>query len=124
VKTNLHILLVEDQIMPRVAAQSLLTTLGAEVKVAETGAQAIQLAKENHFDLVFMDLGLPDMDGFTTTEKNRQLPLPNGTVPIIALTAHDDKENQEHALNVGMQDFVTKPLTAEMTKSVLEKYCL
>jgi CheY-like chemotaxis protein len=117
------ILLVEDQLMARIAAQALLTTLGCKVIVAENGMQALALAAENHLDLVFMDIGLPDKSGFEVTKDIRQLPAPYGAVPIIALTAHDDKELIQLAQEVGMQGFYTKPLTKELIHTILEKFC-
>jgi len=120
---KLNILIVEDQPMARLAVQSILTNMGCEVMIAKNGALGLKLAGENHFDLIFMDIGLPDMNGFDVTKNIRALQAPYGEVPIVALTAHDDKEHEQRAYEVGMQEFLTKPLTIDFAKDILERFC-
>lgn len=120
----MRILLVEDLLMARMAAEQLLKKLGCEVTSAEDGATALALAQSEHFDLIFMDIGLPDITGFEVTENIRKLPAPYGTVIIVALTAHDDEENRARSIETGMQGFYTKPLTSEMVQNVFNEFNL
>ncbi len=118
-----RILLVEDLMMPRRVAAINIKQLDCDVDTAETGAEAITLFKQHHYDLIFMDIGLPDMDGYTVTETIRGLEEEaHAHTPIVALTAHADKEFRENATQSGMDDFLSKPLTPDKAKTVLNKY--
>ncbi|WP_413702088.1 response regulator [Psychromonas sp. KJ10-10] len=105
----LSILLVEDIALNVIVARALLEKLGHQVDVAENGMQAIEKVSNNQYQLILMDIQLPDMDGYQTTamlrEKHQNLP------PIVALTANlfSDKEN---FVNKGMDDALGKPLKA------------
>lgn len=92
---------------------------------AMTGKQALEKYKEVLPDLVFMDVQMPEMDGLEVTRGIRKFEQSKGRqVPIIALTAGAFKEDEEKCLTAGMTDFLTKPITAERIKSVLQKYLL
>lgn len=120
---NLHILVVEDAEIAQRAARSAIESLGHKVDVAKTGAEAIGCCREQHYDLIFMDLGLPDMDGFTVTETLHN--QGNGAkfiTPIIALTVHDTEEFKVNTRQVGMSDFIAKPLTTEKIEEVIKLY--
>jgi CheY-like chemotaxis protein len=97
----------------------LLEGWNAEVVVAENGLLAVEKAREDHFDLVLMDLQMPVMDGYTATIQIREF---NKTVPIIALTAADTSNIREKVLAVGMQDYITKPIHPDEFFLRLKKY--
>lgn len=118
------ILLVEDQPMARIPAKALLEEAGCDVQTAENGNTAIKLVQENSFDLIFMDLGLPDITGFEATNAIRALPGAFGQTPIVALTAHDGKEIEKKVYEAGMQAFLTKPLTEEKIKEIKKKFMI
>jgi len=119
------ILLVEDDPMNRLIACAMLEKYlpDAEVSEVTTGREAVECLQAQHFDLVFMDIQMPEMDGTEATQLIRASGLPHATeVPIIALTAGAFLEEKAKALASGMDDFLTKPLEQEKLKQMLEKY--
>jgi len=91
----------------------LLEKRGHAVDVAGTGREAIDLAKERQFDVILMDVQMPDLDGLETTSQIRQRERVRGThTPIIALTAHTTPEDRDRCLAAGMDNFVNKPIDA------------
>lgn len=117
------ILLVEDEEMAQFAAEGMLKKLGCEVDVAATGHEALERLKKGFYDLILMDLGIFDMDGFNITKKIRSM----GDnllkqIPIVILTAYDHASIKKRASTLGLDDFLTKPLTLESCKAVLNKY--
>lgn len=116
------ILLVEDVKVAALFATHVLTQLQCEVDTAETGAQALEQVEKNQYDLIFMDLGLPDLDGFTVTRQIRERNDDKSKTPIVALTAHDAEEDKAQCLLAKMQDFIAKPLSAEKVIPILQTY--
>lgn len=120
---NYKILLVEDNDLAQQIAKYQLKSLGCDVEIADTGEKAIKLVRKNRYDLIFMDIGLPGKDGIQTTIEIRKLEAnKNRHTPIIALTAHIDRDNKEKCLRSGMDDVLTKPLYAQKTQEVLKEY--
>jgi two-component system, OmpR family, aerobic respiration control sensor histidine kinase ArcB len=117
------ILLVEDSPLPQRVVKTLLQQLDCIVDVAATGEDSIILCQKNHYDLVFMDIGLPGIDGMMTAQLIREQEQGQQHVPMVALTAHDDQEMKNKALTVGMNDYLIKPLTLESLRDMLTKYC-
>ena len=103
------ILVVEDNEMNLDMLARRLTRAGFEVVAARTGVGIIERVREEQPDLVLMDLGLPDVDGFAATAAIRAEPDLRG-LPIVALTAHALTTDRERALAVGCDDFATKPV--------------
>src|SRR6185369_15432786 len=89
------ILLVEDVKIAQKFAVMIFEAINCEVDTADTGAQAIELFNKKKYNLIFMDLGLEDMDGLTVTEAIRRMEKIDERVPIIALTAHSEEEMKE-----------------------------
>ena len=117
------ILIVEDSKLAQTMAAMTLKSLGCEIHTADTGAEAITQFKARNYDLIFMDLGLPDMDGYTVTETMRELEEKHHThTPIVALTAHTEDEFKKNAKKCGMDDFLAKPLTKEKAEEMLAKH--
>ena len=106
-----HILLVEDNAMNQLVAKQILLKWDAQVGIASNGKQALEKLAETTYDLVLMDLQMPEMNGYETTacirENNPQVLNPK--IPIIALTADAFEETRSRVFNTGMNDFVTKP---------------
>ncbi|MGD9152681.1 MAG: response regulator [Gammaproteobacteria bacterium] len=116
-----RLLLVEDDKLTQKMTLVVLEPLGYEVHTADTGAEAIKQFKNNKYDLIFMDLGLPDTDGYTVTEEIRKLEKNLKThTPIVALTAHIEDKFRQHAVKSGMDDFLAKPLSSEKVEEVLK----
>lgn len=110
--SELHILLVEDTPIAQKVACTALKALDCQVDVAPDGLTAEELAAENTYDLIFMDLGLPDISGIEATRRIREREITDNKLPvlIVALTAHASEETISHCLEVGMQQVTNKPL--------------
>ena len=106
----LRVLVVEDNPVNQLAVNEYLQDFGHEVAMAENGRQALELLDENDFDLILMDVQMPEMDGIETTARIRTGQancVPD--IPIIALSAYAMSEDREKFLAAGMDDHVTKP---------------
>lgn len=106
--TDLNILLVEDIELNVMVAKALLEKLGQTVDVAMTGQEAIDKARNNHYDLILLDIQLPDMTGFDVANTLRDEDLVMGTA-MVALTANVIKKREEYLQN-GMDDVIAKPI--------------
>jgi CheY-like chemotaxis protein len=103
------ILLVEDNEMNRDMLSRRLIRRGFEVTMAVDGRQGIDKALAEPFDLILMDMSLPEVDGWTATRELRKAPQ-TSSVPIIALTAHAMAGDRQQALDAGCNDYDTKPI--------------
>jgi CheY-like chemotaxis protein/HPt (histidine-containing phosphotransfer) domain-containing protein len=109
--------------MNRELVGSMLTKLGHNFVTAENGAEAVEKLKSDHFDMVFMDLQMPVMNGYDTTRKIREeLNLDHDDLPIIALTAHALPEEIAKCFESGMDDFLTKPVEFIELASKVEEW--
>ncbi len=115
---GISILLVEDVEFNIFVAEMMLGNWNAKVDKAENGHVAIDKIKNNHYDLVLMDIQMPVMDGYTATQEIRKF---NTTVPIIALTASISIDIQEKATEVGMNGFITKPFNPNELFAIISK---
>jgi CheY-like chemotaxis protein len=117
-----RILLVEDNSMAAQIVINKLSALHCIVDWAENGKRAVQLAEENQYDLIFMDIGLPDIDGYEVTKRIRLSELNKPHVPIIALSAHAGDDSKKQCTDIGMNAVLTKPLTEEKAEDVLNAF--
>ena len=106
------ILLVEDNEMNRDMLSRRLQRKGFEVEMAVDGLQGVQMALANPYDLILMDMSLPELDGWEATRRVREAPQAK-RVPIIALTAHAMSGDREKAMAAGCDDYDTKPVELE-----------
>jgi two-component system, sensor histidine kinase and response regulator len=110
---GLNILLAEDNRINQTVAKGLLERMGHSVVVAETGSGALLLLKTGSFDLILMDIQMPEMDGLTATARIREGETMTRTrIPIIAMTAHAMKGDRERCLAAGMDGYISKPISA------------
>ena len=116
---RLRILLAEDNPINQQVATATLNHYGHDVTVAENGKAAVDLCSEQSFDLVFMDMQMPIMDGLEATQRIRELPGHTQTLPIIAMTANSSTEHREACLAAGMTSFVAKPVDRHRLEEVL-----
>ena len=100
--------------------EALLKKLSCKVDIAIDGREALQKAKDNDYDIVFMDCYMPLMDGFQATQRLRRSPE-NEELPIIALTASVAEEDRTRCLEAGMDDAVGKPVQISMLAKALER---
>jgi CheY-like chemotaxis protein len=121
---KLKILLAEDQLINQKIVVQLLAKRGWEVTPAVNGVEALQKAHETAFDLILMDVMMPEMDGFEATREIRKdSEGKNVSTPIIALTANAMKGDREKCLESGMDDYISKPIHPEDVFQTIEKYC-
>mgnify|MGYP001015510822 CR=1 FL=1 len=119
---SLHILLAEDGLVNQEVAVGLLEMQGHRVEVANNGIEAVSAVEHQAFDVVLMDLEMPDMDGLEATAAIRLMePTLNRRTPIIAMTAHAVKGFHEKCLEAGMDDYITKPIAPETLFQALER---
>jgi signal transduction histidine kinase/DNA-binding response OmpR family regulator len=108
-KSRLRILLAEDNRINQQYAKALLEKAGHQVTIAENGVMAVDAAQREDFDVILMDIQMPEMDGVVATRQIRKLPAPKCTTPIIAMTAHAMAGAREDYLKAGMDDYISKP---------------
>lgn len=108
-----RILLAEDNAINALLTRTLLEADGHTVETVEDGALAVEAMKTSKFDLIFMDMRMPNMDGLEATRKIRSLPNVSRALPIIALTANAFDDDRNACFDSGMNDFMTKPVSAE-----------
>ncbi len=107
-----RILLAEDNVVNQRVAVALLGSMGHHVVVAADGRQALDCLERESFDLVLMDVQMPEMDGFTASRAIRERERnTGGRIPILAMTAHAMKGDRERCLAAGMDDYVSKPVS-------------
>ncbi|RIJ65365.1 response regulator [Brevundimonas sp. LPMIX5] len=107
----LRVLVVDDHAINRRAIQLILQAFDCEIVMAENGLAALQACEGQVFDVVFMDVRMPELDGRETTRRLRKGGGPNAGVPVIAVTADTEPEDMSACLASGMNAFVSKPLT-------------
>lgn len=117
-----HILVVDDMEMNRIVAKEMLLQTGAIVDVAGSGEEGLTLMKEQHYDLIFMDQMMPDMDGIATFEEMKRMNHQNKTTPVIAMTANAVKGAKEMYLQHGFADYISKPIFEEKMWKILERF--
>lgn len=117
---KVRVLLVEDHLMVQKLASMMFDPLSCILEIANNGAAAIARGGEYEYDLIILDLGLPDMDGLAVAKKIRQENSKNQHTPIIALTAHSEDEVKEQIKANGLDGCFSKPFTLEMVKKMLK----
>jgi CheY-like chemotaxis protein len=117
------ILVAEDNAMNQLIITKLFESIGITIDLAENGEQALAMAKCTQYDLIFMDIQMPEMDGIEATEKIIEHYGENIVAPvIIAMTANALKEDEEMCLSAGMSDFISKPVFLDTLKHTLIKW--
>jgi PAS domain S-box-containing protein len=123
---NLRILLAEDNIVNQKVAQSMLQKIGYRVDTVASGSEAVNALEMLPYDLVFMDVQMPGMDGFEATGiiRDHNSAVRNHEIPIIAMTAHAMKGDRERCLEAGMDDYIAKPVSLKSLLELMEKWRL
>lgn len=120
------VLVVEDNAIAQQAIKMMLKQMGCQVELASTGEEALNLTKDHHdlYKLIFMDIGLPDINGIEVTEKIRASENGKTHIPIIALTALSSNEDKQKCMKSGMDNFLAKPVSKEDLEKILRTYHL
>ena len=118
-----RILLAEDNFVNQRLVQRILEKEGHEVVVVGNGREALEALAKANFDLVLMDVQMPEMDGLEAARRVRQIEkITKAHIPIIALTAHAMKGDQDRCLEAGMDDYLSKPIRAADLSKIVQTY--
>ena len=118
---RLRVLLAEDNQINQKVAGALLKKAGHSVRIAQNGREALDMMSQEPFDIVLMDMHMPEMDGLEATKAIRVLPTPAASVPIVALTAAGTFSDIQICLDAGMNYFLVKPFRIERLDSILSE---
>ncbi|WP_299754184.1 PAS domain S-box protein [uncultured Pontibacter sp.] len=116
-----HVLLVDDNQINQKVAQKQLERLGCITDIASNGYEAIDHAIHNKYDIIFMDIQMPEMDGVTATKHIKEK-LGTACPPIVAMTAYSMKDDAEKFMNQGMDDYVSKPVKSSDLHTMISKW--
>ncbi|HEU4416082.1 MAG TPA: response regulator [Candidatus Angelobacter sp.] len=120
----LNILLAEDNVINQRVALGLLARFGHMVTLANNGVEAVDAYARQPFDLVLMDVQMPELDGFGATQAIRELQQQSGVrIPIVAMTAHAMQGDRERCLEAGMDDYLSKPIGRKELLAMIHKVC-
>lgn len=119
-----RILLVEDNIVNQKLAKKMIEKFGFKVDAVANGKEAVESLENFKYDIVFMDVQMPEMDGFEATKiiRSNDSNVKNHEIPIIAMTAHAMKGDREKCIRAGMNDYTPKPIKPDELIKVIEKY--
>ncbi len=116
IKGGLEVLLAEDNVFNRKVIQGLFKRLGCEIDQAKNGKEAVEMVGKKDYDIIFMDLLMPEMDGIQAVVEIRK---GGTTIPIIALTAVEDQETRQSAIDAGFDDYLIKPASEESLRNII-----
>jgi CheY-like chemotaxis protein len=121
-KHSISILMAEDNMLNQKLARFMLTKAGYKLEIANNGREAVEIFTTNPiaYDLIFMDINMPVMDGLEATQALRERGFHE--IPIIAITADAMKEDRQRCLDFGMNDYIAKPIKREMVFSMVKKW--
>jgi len=119
-----NIMVVDDDPINMLLITEVLRRMGFEVIQMHNGKEVIEMLPHYEPVLIFMDVNMPEMDGYSATKHIRQMPEPLCNIPIIALTADAMKGDREKCLDAGMNNYISKPFKLEEIESVLKEYML
>ena len=122
VSSDLPILIVEDNVVNQRVMTKMLDRLGYNSLLANHGVEALELLSKEQISLILMDLQMPVMDGFSCTEAIRKRDDKNKDITIIAVTANVLDEDRTHCFDIGMDDFIKKPLRIDTLQERLSHY--
>ncbi|NCC63927.1 MAG: response regulator, partial [Spirochaetia bacterium] len=122
IRSDVKILLAEDNITNQQVALGILKKLGLQASGVFNGVEALQMIKTGAFNLVLMDVQMPQMDGLEATRRIRRMNEPYRDIVIIAMTAHAMQGDREKCLDAGMNDYIAKPVTPEALLEVLNRW--
>jgi CheY-like chemotaxis protein len=113
----------EDQKVNQMLMKTVLQQMGCAVEIASNGIEAVRMAAEKEYDLIFMDGHMPEMDGLEATKQIREFEARlHRHTPIVALTADAMKGDRDLCIAAGMDDYLHKPVKAAQIKEMIEKY--
>jgi CheY-like chemotaxis protein len=124
--SEIKVLLVEDQAIAQKLAKIILGSLECHCDIANTGSEAVEYFLQKRYDLILMDIGLPDKDGYTVSQEMRAIEKQKALLetPILGLSAHSAQTGRDQSLTSGMNGYLVKPLTVGMCEGILKQFVL
>ena len=119
---QLRVLVVDDVPANLIVIEKMLDSLGYHVESACNGSEAVRAVRERNYDLVFMDIQMPEMDGLEATRRIRSLDVEHSSIPIVAITANTLQSDRDACIENGMNDFIAKPFVKKQLAALLERY--
>ncbi len=119
---GLKVLVAEDNKVNQIVTMRMLQRMGCKTELASDGASAISHIEANSYDVVLMDVNMPEVDGLEATRRIRRLPTAQSCVPIVALTASATNEDRNACMAAGMDDYLSKPIEIRALRRALERW--
>lgn len=116
-----RLMVIDDESPVRRLVAYTLRSLDVEVLGAENGPEALQLARQYQFDMILVDINLPEMDGFSVIERLRSLP-DLADVPVVTVTARSHPDDEAKARSLGASDFLYKPFSTQELRSLVQRF--
>ncbi|MBT3094291.1 MAG: response regulator [Candidatus Thiodiazotropha sp. (ex Lucina pensylvanica)] len=120
-KQGINVLLAEDNAIAAKVISTLLIQRGHRVRITKDGSEALQAVSDEDYELAFIDLRMPNMDGLEFTRRYRSIEPKHRYMPIYALTANSVHEMFDRCVEAGMDGFLTKPVEPEMLDAIIEQ---
>lgn len=120
--SNVKVLIVDDYIINREVTEGMLELMECKVDAAEDGKEAVEKCKKSNYDIIFMDIQMPEMDGYEATQAIRDHEGDKKHTPIVALTANALTGDREKCLDAGMDDYISKPIKGDDLKKMIEAH--
>jgi signal transduction histidine kinase len=117
--SKFHVLVVDDMKFARMLMERHLSDQGHRVSTVESGPEALEYVKQQHPDLILMDVEMPELDGRETTQRLREF----STAVVIGVTGHNDSRELERCLSAGMNEVLVKPISPEVLRSLVRRWC-
>jgi CheY-like chemotaxis protein len=120
-KKDISILVAEDNLINQKVVRGILTNIGFQLEIANNGKEVLEIIAERTFDLIFMDMQMPEMDGVVATKELRAMKLQTQPV-IVAMTANAMSESRDICLAAGMDDYIAKPVKINDIRAIIGKW--
>ncbi len=122
-ENEIRILIVEDNVINQRVAKRMVENMGFKTEIANNGQEALDMLSERYYDLILLDVQMPVLDGLRTAQKIRIREMNTGRhIPIIAMTAHAQKEDRDRCLEAGMDDYISKPINMKILQEKIHAY--
>ena len=118
----MRILVADDEEINRAVARRMLENFGCSVDIARDGFEAVEAVRAVPYDMVFLDVRMPGLDGFATAAAIRSMTLPSHAVRIIAMSADMQEADQRRCISAGMDDTIEKPLSLDLVNLLLKRW--
>ncbi|NJN46985.1 MAG: response regulator [Candidatus Competibacteraceae bacterium] len=123
-RLNAHVLVAEDNPVNQTVVAEMLQELGCRVDIVANGSEAVEAIKQHSYDLILMDVQMPELDGYQATAiiRDQEKVADTAPIPIIAVTANALSGSQEECLAAGMNDYISKPFRQSQLAALLQQW--